>query len=170
MPTTPRTIGETPCLRTYRTDQVVQPFKYVQAVGLFIFGLEGLKNRPTRTGIKGRVGILKPDLGFSSVLLPNGCYRGNTHHGNGPDTSAFLRLSVYNWRGMGLAMAQPRRRLWQSAAGQAVVGPCPPRAVEGPSRSVVATVFSYVLHGYVSVQARMTSTGAGKMPEFSRRC
>ena len=61
-------------------------------------------------------------------------------------------------------MAQPRRRLWQSAAGQAVVGPCPPRAVEGPSRSVVATVFSYVLNGYVSVKARMTSTGAGKMP------
>ena len=53
MPTTPRTIGETPCLRTYSTDHVVQPFKYVQAVGLFIFGLEGLKNRPTRTGIKG---------------------------------------------------------------------------------------------------------------------
>ena len=61
-------------------------------------------------------------------------------------------------------MAQPRRRLWQSAAGQAVVGPCPPRAVEGPSRSVVATVFSYVLNGYVSVKARMTSTGAGKTP------
>ena len=43
-----------------------------------------------------------------------------------------LRLSVYDWRGMGLEMAQPRRRLWQSAAGQAVVGPCPSRAVEGP--------------------------------------
>ena len=42
------------------------------------------------------------------------------------------RLSVYDWRGMGLEMAQPRRRLWQSAAGQAVVGPCPSRAVEGP--------------------------------------
>ena len=42
------------------------------------------------------------------------------------------RLSVYDWRGMGLEMAQPRRRLWQSAAGQAVVGPCPPLAVEGP--------------------------------------
>ena len=43
-----------------------------------------------------------------------------------------LRLSVYDWRGMGLEMAQPRRRFWQSAAGQAVVGPCPSRAVEGP--------------------------------------
>ena len=77
---------------------------------------------------------------------------------------AVLRLSGYDWRGMGLEMVQPRRRLWQSATGQAVVGPCPLRAVEGPSRSVVATVFSYVLHGYVSVQARMTSTGAGKRP------
>ena len=37
---------------------------------------------------------------------------------------AVLRLSVYDWRGMGLEMVQPRRRLWQSAAGQAVVGPC----------------------------------------------
>ncbi len=54
---------------------------------------------------------------------------GSTHTGT---AYSGLRLSVYDWRGMGLEMAQPRRRLWQSAAGPAVVGPCPSRAVEGP--------------------------------------
>ena len=43
-----------------------------------------------------------------------------------------LRLSVYDWRGMGLEMAQPRRRLWQSAAGQAVVGPRKVRLIGRP--------------------------------------
>ena len=34
---------------------------------------------------------------------------------------------------------------------------------EGPHGSVVATVLLYVLNGYMSIEARMTSTGEGKM-------
>ena len=45
---------------------------------------------------------------------------------------AVLRLSVYDWRGMGLEMAQPGGAPSKAPAWQAVVGPCPPRAVEGP--------------------------------------
>ena len=71
---------------------------------------------------------------------------------------------------MGLEMAQPSGAPGKAPPGQAVVGPCPRRAAEGPSHSVVATVFSYVLNGYVSVKARMTSTGAGKDARFYRRC
>ena len=61
---------------------------------------------------------------------------------------------------------------WPSPGGAS--GKAPPgrrwsdRVLRGPSRGRravwVATVFSYVLNGYVRVQARMTSTGAGKRP------
>ena len=33
---------------------------------------------------------------------------------------------------------------------------------KGPSGSLVATVLPYVLNGYMSIMARMTSTGEGK--------
>ena len=36
--------------------------------------------------------------------------------------------------------------------------------------SLVATVFSYVLNGYMSVKARKTSTGEGKDARLYRRC
>ena len=43
----------------------------------------------------------------------------------------------------------------------AVVGPLTGWP-SGPTSSVVATVFPNVLNGYMSVKARMTSTGDGK--------
>ena len=82
------------------------------------------------------------------------------YHREGREENTFFRYKSIIGDGL---------RAW-SPTGQAVVGPCPRRAAEGSSHSVVATVFSYVLNGYVSVKARMTSTGAGKDARFYRRC
>ena len=67
-------------------------------------------------------------------------------------------------------MAQPRRRLWQSAAGQAVVGPCSPRAVEGPSRSVVATVFFLRPEWIREREGSNDKHRSRKDAQFYRRC
>ena len=45
-----------------------------------------------------------------------------------------LRLSVYDWRGMGLEMAQPSGAPGKAPPGQAVVGPCPSRASPAAKR------------------------------------
>ena len=43
-----------------------------------------------------------------------------------------------------------------------VVGPRGRMAIRGRSGFLVATVLPYVLNGYMSIEARMTSTGEGK--------
>ena len=75
------------CHIQVRTDQVVQPDKYVQANGLFIFGSEELKNGRSDLEIRGAERERTPVRRFSSVFHPTGCYcSGNTNPQKSPDS------------------------------------------------------------------------------------